>query len=146
MAIVNRDLDPSEQNYVVSAVLDDQATGVSAWVGLVKSPGQIREWVYAAKGVSGTPVYTLAIARWTSGGITNIALGTSAAVAAAYGTSGGVVIGGTLASSSTLGAVQAGDLLVVNTGGSNAAVTDLLVDVVVKATQDIKKSHDVGQS
>lgn len=142
MGIANRDKDASEMNYVVQNTQGALATGVSAWVGAVPSPGQILEWKFSGKGLSGTPTYQLAIARWTSAGITNIALGSAVTLAGAFGLSGGL-LGATFASNSSLAAVEAGDLLVVNTGGSNTAVTDLVVAVVIKATQDIKKNFDI---
>lgn len=140
MALVNRDKDSSEQNYVVQNALGALATGVSAWAGVVPSAGNIIEWKLSGKGLSATPVYQLAIARWTSAGITNYALGSAITLAAAFGTSGGL-LGATFNTGSY--GVQAGDLLVVNTSGANTAVTDLVVGVVIKATQDIKKSFDV---
>lgn len=142
MGIANRDKDASEQNYVVANTLGAIGTGVSAWVGAVPTPGQILEWKFSGKGLSATPVYQLAIARWTSAGITNIALGSAVTLAGAFGLSGGL-LGATFASNSSLAAVQAGDVLVVNTSGANTAVTDLVVGVVIKATQDIKRSFDI---
>lgn len=142
MAIVNRDLDASEQKYVMSRELGAVATGASSWVGLVPSPGQILEMKVSGRGLSGTPVYQLAVHRWTSAGITGIALGSAITLAGAFGLSGGA-IGSTYAASNTLSAVQAGDLLTINSSGANTAVTDLVVGVVIQATQDIKKSFDV---
>lgn len=142
MAIVNRDLDSSEQCYVLQNTLGAVATGASTWVGAVKSTGQILAWQLSGKGLSGAPTYQLAIARWTSAGITNIAMGSALTLAGAFGLSGGL-IGATFSASGSLSAVQAGDVLVVNSGGANTAVTDLVVNVVVKATQDIKTSFGV---
>ena len=145
MAIVNRSLDASEQNFIVGDQLGAVATNVSTSVGIVKTPGQIREWIYLADGLSSTPSYQLVIQRWTSGGDTLIPLGSAVTINAAYGVSGSVVIGGTLAQDSTLGAVQKGDRLLVNSAVANAASANLMVDVVIRATQDIKKTYDVGQ-
>ena len=142
MAIVNRDLDASEQKYTLSNTLGALAAGLSAWVGLVPSPGQVLELKITAKGLSATPVYQLAISRWTSGGVTGIALGTAVTIAGAFGLSGGA-LGATYAFSSSVASVQAGDLLVLNTSGANTAATDVAVGVVIQATQDIKKSFDV---
>ncbi len=142
MGISNRDKDASEQNYVIQNTTGALATGVSVWVGAVPSPGQILEWKFSGKGLSAVPVYQLAIARWTSAGITNIALGSAVTLAGAFGLSGGL-LGATFAANSSLAAVNAGDLLVVNTSGTNTAVTDLAVAVVIKATQDIKKNFDI---
>lgn len=140
MAIVNRDLDASQKNYVVQNAQGALATGVSSWVGTVPSAGNILGWQFSGKGLSGTPVYQLAVARWTSAGITNFALGSAITLAGAFGLSGGLV-GATFNSGSY--AAQAGDLLVVNTSGANTAVTDLVVAVVIKATQDIKTAYGI---
>lgn len=142
MGIANRDKDSSEQLYVIQTTLGALATGVSAWVGSVPSAGQILEWKFSGKGLSATPVYQLAISRWTSAGKTGIALGSAITLAGAFGLSGGL-LGATFASNSSLAAVQAGDLLVVNTSGADTAVTDLAVAVVIKASQDIKNSYDM---
>lgn len=142
MAIVNRDLDASEQTYVLHRTNGAVATGVSTWVQTVPSVGQILAWQLSGRGLSGTPTYQLAIARWTAAGITNIAMGSALTLAGAFGLSGGM-IGATFAANGSLSAVQAGDLLVVNSGGANTAVTDLVVNVVVKATQDIVTTYGV---
>jgi len=140
MAIVNRDLDRSEQLFTVDAVHGAVATGVSVIVGLVKAPGQCLGMRLSGRGLSGAPVYQLAVARWTSAGITNIALGSAVTLATAFGVSGGA-IGISISASSTLAALQAGDLLVLNTSGANTAVTSLVVSAVMQAAQDIKKTH-----
>lgn len=139
MAIVNRDLDASEQIYVLGGAIGAVATGVSTPVALVPNIGNITEWRLTGKGLSAAPVYQLAIARWTSAGITGIALGSAVTLAGAFGLSGGV-IGATFVGNSY--AVQIGDMLVVNSSGANTAVTDLMVSVVVKATADIKKTFN----
>jgi hypothetical protein len=143
MAIVNRDLDSSQQLYIVQRGCGAVATGVSTWVGAVPSPGQILGVQLTGKGLSAVPVYQLAIARWTSAGITRIALGSAMTLAVAFGTSGGM-IGQSFAANGSLSAVQAGDVLTVNSSGADTAVTDLIVSVVIKATQDIKQSHGMS--
>lgn len=142
MAIVNRDKDASEQLYVIQNAYGAVATGVSAWVGVVPSAGQILELKISGRGLSATPVYQLALHRWTTAGKTGIALGGGLTLTGAFGLSGGV-IGTTYAAASSLAAVQAGDLLTINSSGADTAVTDLVVAVVLKATEDIKKSFDI---
>lgn len=143
MAIVNRDLDSSEQLYVLQhsspAVV---ATGATIYAALVPSPGQLLEFKVAGKGLSGTPTYDVEIHRWTSAGVTVIAPGSAITMAVAFGVSGGA-IGATYAAASSLAAVQAGDVLVVKSGGANTASTGLVAAFVLKATQDIKKSFDI---
>lgn len=142
MGIANRDKDASEQNYVVEKTFGAVPVSTAGWIGGVPSPGQILEWKFTGKGLSGAPAYQLSISRWTSGGVTSIALGSAVTLPIAFGTSGGM-LGATFASNSSLAAVQAGDVLVVNSTGANTAVTDLIVSVVIKATQDIKKTFDI---
>lgn len=140
MAIVNRDKDSSEQVYVVAARLGDVATGVSSFIQMVPSVGNIQSWAVSGKGLSGAPVYQLAVARWTSAGITAFALGSAITLAGAFGLSGGV-LGATFNTGSY--AAQEGDMLVLNSSGANTASQHLVVSVVIKATQDIKKSFGI---
>lgn len=143
MAIVNRDKDASEQNYVLSysapAVV---ATGATLFAALVPSPGQLLEFKVSGAGLSGAPTYNVEIHRWTSAGATQIAPGSAITLAVAFGVSGSA-IGATYAAASSLAAVQAGDVLVIKSGGANTASTGLVAAFVVKATQDIKKSFDI---
>lgn len=143
MGIANRDKDASEQSYVVSSgAIGAVATGVTQFVGLVPHSGQLLQMVLTGKGLSGAPTYNLVVSRWTSAGQTTFAVGSAITLAGAFGLSGGV-IGATYASNSSLAALQRGDALQVISGGSNTAVTGLLVSCVIKATQDIKKSFDI---
>ena len=142
MGIANRDKDASEQNYIIKVSQNALvATGVTLYADLVPTPGQILEFKVTANGISGAPTYQPEIHRMVVGsGLTVIALG-SAVAALAFGTSGSA--GATYASNSSLAAVQAGDLLVVKSAGSNAAALQVIASFVIKATQDIKKSFDI---
>lgn len=143
MGIANRDKDASEQNYVMTyAQQAVVATGATVMCGLVPSPGQLLEFKVSGLGLSGTPTYNVEIHRWTSGGATQIAPGSAITLSVAFGVSGGA-IGSTYAANSSLAALQAGDLLVVKSGGANTASTGLVASFVIKATQDIKKSFDI---
>lgn len=137
MGIANRDKDASEKNYVVSAQLGAVATGVSTIVGIVPSAGQLLGFQVTGKGLSAVPVYQLAVARWTTAGITGVAFGSALTLSAAFGLSGGV-IGASFNSASY--ALQAGDLLMLNSSGANTAVADSAIAVVIQATQDIKQN------
>lgn len=143
MAIVNRDLDASEQlqvlQYADAAVI---GTGAAIYAALVPSPGQLREFKVAGKGLSGAPTYNVEIHRWLSAGLTIIAPGSAITMAAAFGVSG-AAIGSTYASNSSLAALQAGDVLVIKSGGANTASTGLVAAFVMQATQDIKKSFSI---
>jgi hypothetical protein len=150
MAIMNRDKDVSEQCDVIEAKTGALVTGASAMVCAVPSPGLLKSIAVAAFGVSGAPAWQFNILRFIPGsGSTAIAVGVSTLAVVAYGTSGiqqvaGSSMGGYPAAlpalapqSSTLAVVQAGDLIQVVTSGANTAVTDAVVAVVVKKTQDI---------
>lgn len=143
MALVNRDKDASEQPYVVEFAVN-AVTAVSAtlYAGVVSSPGQLLQTVLAGWGLSGAPAYTVQIHRWTTAGSTVIAPGSAISVAVAFGVSGGLV-GETYASNSSLAAVQVGDVLVLKSSGANTASSALVANFVIKATQDIKKTHSI---
>jgi len=145
MAIANRDLDSTEQNYVIMHAENTAAnlvTGATIYCGAVPSPGILKEVKIAAAGISNVPVYTPQILRWTSGGVTVIAPGGGITVAGSFGASGGMV-GATYAPSSSLAAVQAGDVLILLSSGSNTSSLDLVAGFVIQATQDFKKSFDI---
>lgn len=135
MGIANRDKDSSETydtyEFKQSSVV---ATGLSLAAGVVRTPGQIVQFVVAASGLSGTPTYQPEIHRLTSGGLTVIALG-SAVTPPAFGTSG--VVGATYAANSSLAAIQVNDLLIVKSGGANSAAVVVAASLVVKKTQEI---------
>jgi len=144
MGIANRDLDSSEQlmalKYQAPSAI---ATGVTTAVGLVPTPGQLAQVVIAGLGVSGSPHFTPSVRRWTAAGVTQFAIGGAVTLAASFGVSGSVV-GATYAMNSSLAALQAGDVLYLTSGGANSAVgAGTLVDFVIKATQDIKTTHDI---
>lgn len=144
MAIVNRDLDSSQQVYEVgfkhNAVV---AVSATLYAGAVASPGQLLETKLAGWGLSGVPSYTVQIHRWTSAGSTVIAVGSGLTLAVAFGVSGGMA-GETYAANGSLTALQAGDILVLKSAGANTASSALVASFVIKATQDIKKTHSIS--
>jgi len=143
MAIVNRDKDSSEQVYTVEFATNTVvAVSATLYAGAVSSPGQLLETKVAGWGLSGAPVYTVQIHRWTSAGATIIALGGGLTLGGAFGLSGAMV-GETYVANSSLAALQAGDVLVLKSSGSNTASSALVANFVIKATQDIKKTHDI---
>lgn len=149
MAIVNRDLDSSQQQNVLSRTIDRSLsagasanivtpgvqTGITYVVANVPYPSQLSAGAVGSYGVSGSLVLSLWLYRF-AGGFTSIVLGQTLAVTA-YGTSGmqGLsIIGG----SSYL--LQQGDQLAVYAQGSGAAADQATVSVVIKALQDIRSS------
>lgn len=144
MGVANRDLDSSEKNYVLQYVKNtDTTNGLTLSAALVPSPGQLRQTIVGAIGVSGTPAVQVLICRWTSAGVTFIGPGASIVVSGAFNVSGSV-FGETYAPSATLAALQANDLLMLrHLGGTGAADKELFVEFVIQATQDIKSSGSI---
>lgn len=144
MAIVNRDLDSSEQKKVLSVgYANDIATGVTLMCVQVPYPAELKAIQLAVTGLSGTPTYAFGVGRFIAGsGYTFMSGGATTMTGRAFGTSGAVA--GSLASSgSSLLQLLAGDVLTLVTGGSNAAVKQLQVSFVVQALQDIKSNFGV---
>jgi hypothetical protein len=151
MAIVNRDLDSSQQRETYQCYVSGSASGISAGIvnpgvatGLtfplcnIGFPAQLVAADCAAYGLSGTPVHSLWIYRF-AGGFTSIAVGQTLTITA-FGTSG--VLGFSLFAATTF-PLQSGDQLVLYTQGSNTAVANTTVTLVVKALQDIKTNFGV---
>lgn len=151
MAIVNRDLDPSQQRQTYQALLDRTPSSISAGIanpGLstgntflvcnIPFPSQLMAASEACYGTSGSPVHSLWIYRFAAG-FTSIAIGQTMAITA-FGTSG--IQGFSLFAATTF-QLLAGDQLVLYTQASNAAVANAMVTVVVKALQDIKTDFGV---
>lgn len=140
MGIANRDKDASEKNYVIQTTLGAIATGVSVLIGSVQSAGQILGYQLGAVGASASPVYQMALRRWTTAGVTTFTVGNAVTLLGTFGVSGGLQ---GISFVSTSFAVQMGDHLVLNSSGANTAVTDLSVGVVIQATQDIKQNYGI---
>lgn len=151
MPIVNRDKDQSEQRDVYQSILTTTPSSVSTTIsnpGLttgntfilatISRPAQLIAAESAVYGTSGTPVHSLWIYRF-AGGFTSIQVGASLAVTN-YGTSG--VIGYSLYGGVSYPLV-AGDQVALYTQGTNAAVSQASVTLVVKSLQDIKSDFGV---
>lgn len=143
MAIVNRDVDQSQQKVDYSYCFNPAASGLTnlvtgvslVAVGPIPYPYTLDSVRFAALGVSGAPVVRVLITRFV-GGATTLVAGNTMALQN-FGTSG--VIGNSLGFvvGNTLLAGQAGDYLGLDVFGANTAVQTLLVDYVVKKTQDV---------
>jgi hypothetical protein len=152
MAIVNRTQDASEQRKVFEVVFPKVAgasfnnigTGVTCIVGLVPYACTLDAFQAAAFGISGAPTVQLNVDRFIAGaGFTTIILATGTSnVVPAFGTSG---VGAAVlaASGSTLRNLIANDVLVLTTGGANAAANAIVAGVVLKPLQDIKTQFGV---
>lgn len=138
MAIVNRDFDASEQREVVNYRSNGAlVTGTTAYVWVAPFPGTIQSVKSIANGVSGAMAVDILLERFTSGGNTFIAIGISALTLVNMSLSGPQSYSGLAATGSTLLNFQAGDGLVLKTSVANSATTDLMMNIVVKKTQDI---------
>lgn len=133
MAIVNRELDVSQQRDVEQVGLGPLATGVTRMCAVAAFPFLVETMKYAAMGVSGAPI----VSMYKQRGLTTEAIGLSGIVLQAVGTSGSVGFSGLAAAGSTLLIFNTGDVLVAVSSGSNAAVADLVLQVAVKKLQDI---------
>lgn len=141
MAIVNRTMDSSEQRKVLENLAGPTGTGATVIIGQVPWPCIVDAAQFAAFGLSGAPTAQLVVNRFIVGqGFTAFNLG-SANVLPAFGTSGVLAVGASLpAAGSTLNTLQTNDVILVQTGGANSAVTGLSVGIVLRPIQDVKKA------
>ncbi len=148
MAIVNRDLDVSEQIHHFSAVLNT-TVGASAasnfFVAQMPFPATLQGVAIAANSISGAPVVSLSVNRWTAGGVTTIPYVGSTLAVLAYGASAAYQMIPLAAAGSTLLNLQAGDVVTVKQefSGGNVATGNSVVTVCVEAMQDIVKYFDI---
>lgn len=146
MAIVNRDLDPSQQKEVVHFVSNSAvATGASLLLaGPLPYPCALQSCESAAFGVSNAMQVAFVVLRLTSGGQTAISLGISNMVLNNYGTSGVIGYSGLAAPGSTLLSLQTNDLLVAQTSVANGNATSLSLNLVLKKLQDIVSHNGIS--
>ena len=151
MAIVNRDLDASQQKTSFVVNLTPVTTGVTYPIVNVPYAGVITNFSACAMGLSGSPIVNLEIHRMTSGGFTQItggmtnltlqALGTSGPQAGVLAAVGYTLIAGVIVvQSSSLLTVNYNDVIVLKTSGANTAAVALSGAVVIQSTQDVR-SH-----
>lgn len=148
MALVNRDKDASEQkdvyqyvsNFVGSTTV---STGATGWIAMMPYPGVIQSARLGAQGLSGAMQVALQVLRFASGG-TTIAVSISNMVCFASGLSGVQGYSGLAATGSTLLNLQAGDILQFETSVANTAARVLLLEVVVKKSQDIVSYNGIS--
>lgn len=149
MAIVNRDLDISEQIHDISAVIST-AVGASAGADFqvcqMPWPGTLQGVAIAANSVSGAPVVQVGIKRFTATGLTTISVGSTLAVLAFGLSAAYTMIPLQGVAGSTLRNLQAGDVVVVNQlfSGGNVAIGNAVVTACVAAVQDIRKHFNIA--
>lgn len=145
MAIVNRDRDASEQKDVIHFVSNAAvATGATLNAAILPYPCSLQSVKVAAFGVSNAMQLAFNVQRFTSGGLTLIALGISNLVLVNMGTSGAQGFSGLAAVGSTLLSLQAGDVLHLVSSVANGNATHLVVNMVVKKLQDIVSHNGVS--
>lgn len=139
MAILNRSKDASEQKEVINAALGAVATGSTKQVLIVPYPCTIQPQVkVAATGVSNAMQIAFQVNRFIAGtGATAINLGISNVVLQNVGTSGPLGFSGLAAVGSTLLNLAANDVLQVVSSVASGNATDLVIDLVIKKTQEI---------
>jgi hypothetical protein len=143
MGVTNRSLDVSEKNRNVGANYGLTATSLVLNVAMIPYPCTLQAARVAAKGISGTPTVLLKVDRFIVGaGSTVISGGATTLTMQAVGTSGIQTVVLAAAGSSFL-SLQQGDVVTATTGGSNSAVDDLSISLVIQAIQDIKTSFGV---
>lgn len=139
MAIVNRDLDGTQQVETLVGQVSGTVSGNTYCMATIPYPAQVIAASECAMGLSGAPNHSLWIQRFIAGsGVTSIAIGASMA-AVAFGTSGGQSF--TLISAFT-NLLQTGDLVLLSVDGANTAAKHVSVTLVVQALQDIKTSFN----
>lgn len=148
MAIVNRDKNITEQIETFGTVL---TTTVAASAGLsfhavqAPYPGILRAVNIAANAVSGTPVITVDVKRWSGAGVTTILSVGSTLTVTPHGISTAYQSVSLVAVGSTLAQLQAGDVVVINQSFSsgNVSVSNAVVSVSIQALQDMKEHFGI---
>jgi hypothetical protein len=132
MAVINRDMDVSQQKDVVSVALKATVTGATYSLVTVPYPCKLVGAKQSVIGLSGAPNHSIWMLRWTASGTTSIIQGASMATVA-FGTSGGQSFNVAGGASYVL---QEGDQLALLTAGSNTASLDCNVTLVLQKLQD----------
>lgn len=137
MGIINRTLDVSEQKKQMDVTITATTTGKDYIVYRAPGPMLISDARSLGVGLSGTPTSTLKLQRFVTGaGLTTISI-SGALTVTAIGTSGAQQYSLPAAGSSLL-SLQAGDVVVATSGGTNAGLEQLYVQLVVYSLQDIR--------
>lgn len=144
MAIVNRDLDASEQLQVLHFSINAPTlTGGTYLLGNLPFPCEIKKVEASAAALSGTPALEVEGYKFVAGaGVTINSSVMAALTVPAFGTSGIAISASLGVAGSTQVQLAAQDQLVATISGANSAVIGLLnVNVVVKKLQDIVSQY-----
>lgn len=143
MAIVNRDLDVSQQPKVIHTTIGALATGITTLVALVPNACAVVSAGLKAFGLSGSPQYSLNVLRATTNGPTLIGLGMTLT---GVGGLSAAAQNFTLIGAGASVPLQMGDVLMLNSGVSNTAVTGLILTTVLQPLQDVQTYFGVQPS
>lgn len=146
MAICNRDKDVSEQkDALYFRSIAEHVTGASVLcAGPLPYPCTLQSVRVAMFGAStATAVQIQFQAVRFAGGLTTINLGISNMLPGLVSLSGLIGFSGLAAVGSSLLSLQAGDILSFTVAGTNASITNILIDWAVKKTQDIVSYNGV---
>lgn len=145
MPICNRDLDASQQKAEIHAPVGSMATGVTRQLAVIPYPCTLQSVRYFAVGVSNAMQVAVNNYRFVVGaGATVIPMGISNIVLQNTSLSGVVGFSGLAAAGSTLLQFNAGDVVQIVSSVSNGNATDLVIDLVLKKTQDIVSHNGVS--
>lgn len=156
MAILGRDLDVSERKVAFQwcssvggqslNVLTADCIGVSAQIRMfmVPFPCTLQSGTVYNQGSSVGAQLTLVNERWNGSAMATYAIGISNMVLNNSGTSGPQGFSGFAAAGSTLLNLQMGDIVSLVTSVANTATRNLIVELVVKKTQDIVAYNNVS--
>lgn len=142
MAIVNRDLDPSQRRQVISIKrMATTLTGGTYIVGFVPSACEVKAIRLAALGLSSVPVFEVEAYTFSGGVTINSAVSTGTSVGL-WATSGMISL--TLGTAgSTQVQLAAGTALVLTVTGANSAAAEVVGEIVVENLQDIVTAFGV---
>jgi hypothetical protein len=144
MGLINRDKDVSEQKEVINVSWPALATGLTIVVWQAPYPCTVVDCRIGAVGLSGSPTIAFQTNRFIAGtGITVLTGIAGTYTELALGTSGPFQASLQAAGSSLL-ALQQGDVITIQTGGANAAIASVALQLVVKKTQDILQVNNVS--
>ncbi len=148
MPVINRTGDVSEQKEWASWTSSSSiGTGATIpYIGPIPFPYQVQSIQAFAIGMSGAPQLAFSIFRSfpNNGGNTVIAIGISNMVLTNGITSLPSSYSGLVAQNSTLLIGKAWDTLLFTTSGANSAATQLVVNCVIKKTQDIVSHNGIS--
>ena len=152
MAIVNRDLDPTQQRLVysnagpfyngTSAVLNTVGTSQLINIGIVPCASQLVSVATSAFGLSGSPIIGVQVQRFVVGsGLTTIAWSTSLLTVTAFSTSGIQTQLLPASGASGFGLLKGDTIQLVTSAANTSAV--YCIEAVIQILQDVKSDYGV---